>query len=116
MAPGVQGRHRQGLRDLGCRPLASSSEQLVPREFPDIAISTGGADSLECLPLRIGVDATEYIPGASSAGHIHIFSGYAGAVTSTATPQSYEALWDSTGDLMKNDVVLLWCEGKKRPT
>ena len=81
--------------------------------LPDIAISTGGADSLECLPLRIGVDAAEYVAGASSAGHIHIFSGYAGAVVRTATPQSYQGLWDSTADLMKNDVVLLSCEGEE---
>jgi hypothetical protein len=102
----------------GCATSAPDRSLRLPSNssqgsLPDIAISTGGADSLECLPLRIGVDATEYVPGATSAGHIHIFSGYAGAVTSTATPQSYEALWDSTGDLMKNDVVLLSCEGEE---
>ena len=113
MAPRVHGRHRQGCAtsapDRSLRLPSNSSQG----SLPDIAISTGGADSLECLPLRIGVDATEYVAGASSAGHIHIFSGYAGAVTRTATPQSYQALWDSTGDLMKNDVVLLSCEGEE---
>jgi hypothetical protein len=102
----------------GCANAAPDKSLRLPRNssegnLPDLAISTGGADSLECLPLRIGVDAKEYVPGAGSAGHIHIFSGYAGAVTATATPQSYEALWDSAADLMKNDVVLLSCEGEE---
>jgi len=78
--------------------------------LPDIAISTGGADSLECLPLRIGVDASEYVAGAGP-GHIHIFHGYDGANTAVAGPDSVNALWDTTADLQKNDVVLLSCEG-----
>jgi hypothetical protein len=40
--------------------------------LPDIAISTGGADSMECLPLRMGVDAAEYVGGAAGPGRIHI--------------------------------------------
>jgi hypothetical protein len=82
-------------------------------DLPDIAISTGGADSLECLLLRMGVDASEYTPGAAGPGHIHIFSGYAGATTVPASPSSYQSLWDSTADLAKNDVVLLSCEGEE---
>ncbi len=83
-------------------------------DLPDIAISTGGADSLECLPLRLGVDASEYTPGAATPGHIHIFTGYLGASTSPASPASSASLWDSTADLMNNDVLLLSCES--RPT
>lgn len=85
-------------------------------DLPDIAVSTGGADSLECLPLRIGVDPAEYIGGSGPAGHIHIFTGAAGATTappSPPSPASYQALWDSTADLMANDVVLLSCEGRE---
>jgi hypothetical protein len=82
-------------------------------DLPDIAISTGGADSLECLPLRIGVDASEYVAGWSASGRIHIFAGYAGAATSAGAPASSQSLWDSTADLLKNDVVLLSCEGQE---
>jgi hypothetical protein len=82
-------------------------------DMPDIAVSTGGADSLECLPLRIGVDPLEYTAGASSQGHIHIFQGAGGATTSQTTPQSYQGLWDSTADLQANDIVLLSCEGSE---
>jgi hypothetical protein len=81
--------------------------------LPDIAISTGQSDSLECLPLRIGVAATEYVAGAGGAGHIHIFHGYAGANTAMPAADSVDALWDSTADLEKHDVVLLSCEGQE---
>jgi hypothetical protein len=82
-------------------------------DLPDIAISTGGADSLECLPLRIGVDADEYVGGGGGPGHIHIFTGAGGASTMPASPESYVSLWDTTADLMKNDVLLLSCEGSE---
>jgi hypothetical protein len=77
--------------------------------LPDIAISTGASDSLECLLLRIGVDAGEWVPGGSTAGHIHIFHGN-GATTMPAAPESFASLWDSTADLLKNDVTLFSCE------
>jgi hypothetical protein len=80
-------------------------------DLPDIAISTGGSDSLECLPLRIGVDASEYSTGAAGPGHVHIFQGYNGATTATAAPASSVALWNSNANLDQNDVVLLSCEG-----
>jgi hypothetical protein len=79
--------------------------------LPDIAISTGGADSLECLPLRIGVDASEYVAGVGTGGHIHIFHGAKGANTTPASPESFDALWDTSPSLMKHDVVILSCEG-----
>jgi hypothetical protein len=89
-------------------------------DIPEIAISTGNADSLECLLRRVGLDASEYSGGATGAGHIHIFQGgtllgglLGGAApnTSPAAPQSSSALWNSTANLMKYDVVLLSCEG-----
>lgn len=44
-------------------------------DIPNIAVSTGGADTLECLLTRIGLDASEYGPGANGPGRIHIFQG-----------------------------------------
>jgi hypothetical protein len=105
--------------DVPCQPNVAADRSLrLPRSasegsLPDIAISTGGADSLECLLLRIGVDASEYVAGAGSGGHIHIFAGFAGATTAAGAPASNEALWDSEADLMANDVVLLSCEGQE---
>jgi hypothetical protein len=79
--------------------------------LPDIAISTGEADSLECLLLRMGVDTDEYVGGGGGPGHLHIFTGSLGASTMPASPESYLSLWDSTAHMLKNDVVLLSCEG-----
>jgi hypothetical protein len=99
-------------------------------DLPDVAISTGGADSLECLFRRIGVDASEYTSGASNTGHIHIFQGGTGArggrggggaavggaptpgpTLRGGSPASATALWQSTASLMAYDIVLLSCEG-----
>jgi hypothetical protein len=83
-------------------------------DIPDIAVSTGGADSLECLMRRIGLDASEYVPGWTQPGHVHIFNGAAGeANPMTSAPASTASLWDSAADLMKNDIVLLSCEGQE---
>jgi hypothetical protein len=85
-------------------------------DIPDIAISTGSYDTLECLLGRIGLDAAEYAVGPSPSGRIHIFAGTPkGALpnTSPPAPSSYAALWDSKADLMKNDIVILSCEGQE---
>ncbi|MGD0677535.1 MAG: hypothetical protein ABSC94_19110 [Polyangiaceae bacterium] len=81
--------------------------------LPNIAISTGGADSLECLPLRIGVSASEYVSGSNAGGHIHIYQGYEGASFQGGSPESNAALWDQQSDLNSHDVVLLSCEGRE---
>jgi hypothetical protein len=91
-------------------------------DLPNIAIATGGADTLECLLRRIGLDASEYVGGAAGTGHVHIFQGGSGAGgraargapnTYPAAPSASSALWSSKEELMKYDVVLLSCEGKE---
>ncbi len=81
-------------------------------DLPDIAISTGSSDSLECLFSRIGVDREEYVGGARSDAHIHVFRGDPGAPdTSPGAPDSAAWLWDSASDIMRYDMVLLSCTG-----
>jgi hypothetical protein len=93
-------------------------------DIPNIAISTGGADTLECLLLRMGVDPAEYEPGAQGPGRIHIFQGsgaggflgglFAGVGapnTSPAAPTSSSAMWNSDADINDFDIVMLSCEG-----
>jgi hypothetical protein len=103
-----------------CEDNAQNDKSLhLPRnhmegDIPQIAISTGGADSLECLPLRMGVDASEYVggPGTATSGHLHIFTGYNGATLQGGT--AYDPgmwLWDKDTDMQPYDVVLFSCEG-----
>jgi hypothetical protein len=89
--------------------------------IPDIAVSTGNADSLECLMRRIGLPASEYVAGTSTAGHVHVFSGggtnlnnSVGIVENAVmpgAPTSSTDLWSTQAQLMPYDVVLLSCEG-----
>jgi len=97
--------------------------------MPQIAISTGAFDTLECLMRRIGLPTSEYVAGAGGTGHVHIFSGGMPAGTAdagahggtgsgqaesppmTGAPASWVSLWDSQADLMPYDIVLLSCEG-----
>jgi hypothetical protein len=92
--------------------------------IPNIAISTGGADTLECLFSRMGVDASEYTGGAAGPGRIHIFSGGmsgsffgftigASPNTNPAGPASSTGLWDSDADIDQYDIVVLSCEGQE---
>jgi hypothetical protein len=91
--------------------------------MPQIAVSTGSSDSLECLLTRVGLPPTEYTPGPGGSGHIHIFSGgdasgasgagtpEANPMTPVAAPDSPSALWANQGQLMPFDIVMLSCEG-----
>jgi len=95
--------------------------------MPDIAVSTGASDTLECLMLRMGLPATEYVAGAAGTGHVHIFSGGEAAAggrggrgggiggpenpAMPGAPASSTTLWASQAQLMPYDIVLLSCEG-----
>jgi hypothetical protein len=91
--------------------------------MPEIAVSTGGADTLECLMKRMGLPDTEYVAGAGGTGHVHVYSGgdtggggggNVGGPEQPAMPNapaSSTTLWDSQAHLMPYDIVLLSCEG-----
>jgi hypothetical protein len=89
--------------------------------MPDIAVSTGGADTLECLMTRIGLPASEYVAGTGTSGHVHVFAGGSAAGNGsvgltetpgmTGAPSSPTTLWDSQAHLMPYDLLLLSCEG-----
>ena len=99
--------------------------------MPDIAVSTGSADTLECLMTRIGVPGTEYVAGTGATGHVHIFSGgdpnLGGGLLGRllggggggspernpmpGAPSSPTALWMNQAQLMPYDITLLSCEG-----
>jgi hypothetical protein len=93
--------------------------------MPDIAVSTGLADTLECLMRRIGLPTTEFVAGASTSGHVHLFAGgMPGAMSGDHTigrpqlppalagvPTSFTDLWSTQAQLMPYDITLLACEG-----
>jgi len=110
-------------------PLMDPQMMRLPRnkaegDIPKIAISVGAADQMECLPLRMGIDAAEFTTSAGD-GRIHLYEGdssgtpplaafdathNAGAMLTSSDP-----LWASTDNLMKYDIVVLSCEGGNNP-
>jgi hypothetical protein len=101
----------------------NASASATNDSMPDIAVSTGHSDTLECLLKRIGVADTEWVAGASTAGHVHVFSGGSPALAGQAggpeqatfpgAPESDTNLWDVAGHLMPYDMLLLSCEGQE---
>jgi len=100
-------------------------------DIPKIAISVGGADQMECLPLRMGIDPAEFT-NASGDGRIHLYVGHngggggglGGGGRTQGTPvtqfdaahgggmlTSSADLWASKDSLMKYDITILSCEG-----
>jgi len=99
--------------DAGSINLPSSADGTDPIvSIPQIAISMGSFDSVECLPYRLGIAASEFTSGASAKGHIHIFTG-GGLGGGASPPESSGALWDTLDDLEKYDVTLFSCEGSE---
>jgi hypothetical protein len=83
--------------------------------IPKIAVSSGEADSLECLLRRLGLADTEFT-NPDGSGRVNIFAdkdsatSYAsGAVYPAATPN----LWGTVENLRKHDMVLMSCQGSQ---
>jgi len=90
--------------------------------IPKIAMTTGEADSLECLLRRIGVDASEFT-NPDGPGRINLFGDpctegdCSPAITSYASggaiPSAYDSLWNSADNLRKYDIVFMSCTGSQ---
>jgi hypothetical protein len=92
--------------------------------MPQISVTTGSADTLECLMLRIGLPPSEYVAGPGGSGHVHLYAGGnpsgGGGMggpgrpemgTIGALPAADTNLWDSQAHMMPYDITLLSCEG-----
>ncbi|HEX7507806.1 MAG TPA: carboxypeptidase-like regulatory domain-containing protein [Polyangia bacterium] len=94
--------------------------------LPRIAIAAGAADRLQCLLLRMGVDASEFT-NPDGSGSVNLFnqppalgsdpSGrYDLGVNSGAAFPDAAAFWSDLTQLAKYDVVLLACAGNQAAT
>lgn len=91
-------------------------------DIPKIAITTGDADSMECLPRKLGIDDGE-ITTSAGPGRIHMYAGngvgkfnagFTGGPGQTLS--GAEPFWSSLTTLQQYDVVILSCEGSQQDT
>ncbi len=82
--------------------------------IPKIAVTTGDADSLECLFLKMGVDPAE-ITTSAGAGRVHLYHGDGGDRFASGGGSFTEAtpFWSSSTNLLQYDIVVLSCEGEQ---
>lgn len=90
-------------------------------DIPRIAIAAGGADAMECLPRRLGIDDAEHTT-PDGDGRIHLFTATdnGGDLSVKAFDTSLNGgamlphsmtLWNNLETLKKYDIVMLSCEG-----
>jgi len=104
-------------------PLAAADIRLPKNkaegDLPQMAITTGGADVMECLLRKIGVDDTEFTM-PSAPGRVHFYAGSPGGASTTTqfaaangggTFPSATTFWSDKANLLKYDIVILSCEG-----
>ncbi len=107
--------HRDGRRD---HPVAA---QPIGGTHPKIALTTGGADPLECLLHKLGIDESEFTP-ETGTGRINLFAGrgdadhevttrYADGLNQGVEFTPATSLWGTVEALRQYDMVILACEG-----
>jgi hypothetical protein len=84
-------------------------------DIPLIALTTGGADELECLfrSSKIGLDDSEFTVAGQGQGHVHLYAGTDGTsslATGTSLPNA-KPFWSDVAQLKQYDIVVLSCEG-----
>ena len=81
-----------------------------------MALTTGGADPLECLLRKVGISDSEFTRGDGN-GRVHLYDGMGGTIALRQHQrrrrrfQNATNLWNTVTALRRYDVVLLACEG-----
>jgi hypothetical protein len=86
-------------------------------DIPKIALTTGNADSLECLIRKLGIDDSE-ITTSAGTGRVNFFHGNGVSKFVANWPggggQAFpeaQNFWSSVDNLKSYDIVILSCEG-----
>ncbi len=88
-------------------------EQDPDDDIPYIAQTTGGADALECLLPKIGIDPGQFV-NKGSTGRVNIYQGIGGSALSGGSP-NVTTFWNDHDNLIAYDMVVMGCEGGTHP-
>jgi hypothetical protein len=90
-------------------------------DIPLIALTTGGADVMECWLRKVGLEDSEFTTNAGT-GRVHFYAGGGSHVTTAfsgaAGGQSFpsaQAFWSDQARLSNYDIVIFSCEGETLP-
>jgi hypothetical protein len=89
-------------------------------DIPLMALTTGGADALECLLRKIGLDDAEFTTD-QGAGRVHLYAGtggtdqFTGSLSGGAAFADADALWGTVASLSRYQIVFFSCEGGQHP-
>jgi hypothetical protein len=105
-------------------PLEATSTTLPRKrtegDMPQIAITTGDADALDCLVRKLGIDDSE-ITTDGQGGRVHLYTGngakqfattFAGG---TGSFNNATTLWGNLDKLSGYDIAMFSCEGGQHP-
>jgi hypothetical protein len=107
------------ITDITVTRLATKPQETSPDDdIPQIALTTGSADALECLPLKIGIDPGQFT-NVAGGGRVNIYQGNGGAKLASTTTSATNFWADNgatgTSPLVDYDMVMLGCEGNTYP-